>query len=27
MQLVSFVAVVGFFLVFGTRHFKGTYIL
>jgi putative spermidine/putrescine transport system permease protein len=27
MQLVSFVAVVGFFRVFGTRHFKGTYIL
>ena len=27
MQLVSFAAVLVFFRVFGTRHFKGTYIL
>src|SRR5439155_23677460 len=27
MQLISFVAVLAFFRLFGTRHFKGTYIL
>ena len=27
MQLISFLAVLVFFRVFGTRHFKGTYIL
>ena len=27
MQLISFAAVLLFFRVFGTRHFKGTYIL
>jgi putative spermidine/putrescine transport system permease protein len=27
MQLVSFAAVLAFFRIFGTRHFKGTYIL
>jgi putative spermidine/putrescine transport system permease protein len=27
MQLISFVAVIIFFRIFGTRHFKGTYIL
>ena len=27
MQLISFVAVLVFFRIFGTRHFKGTYIL
>jgi hypothetical protein len=27
LQLVSFAAVLVFFRIFGTRHFKGTYIL
>ena len=27
MQLISFLAVIVFFRIFGTRHFKGTYIL